>query len=41
MLGKIKGGRRGQPRMRQWDGITNEMNMSLSSLHELVMDRES
>ena len=41
MLGKIEGRRRGQPRMRRLDGITDAMNMSLSSLHGLVIDRES
>ena len=41
MLGKIEGRRRGQQRMKGWDGITDSMVMTLSKLQELVMDREA
>ena len=41
MLGKIVGRRKGNKRMRLWDGITNSKDMTLKKLHKIVKDREA
>ena len=41
MLGKIEGRRRGQKRMRRWDGITDSVDKNLGELQEMARDREA